>query len=181
MDDASTRKITEAEFADRLRQAGLRVTQPRLIVLKLLHELGGHHSVDDLLDALRDRGTALPRASVYNVMKDLTDSLLVMVADAGPGRTLYELALEWHHHFVCRECSAIFDVPCLIQSKPCIDPNLPGVHIDEAQVIFRGKCPFAHVEGEGVPPLDASNRTRHFVCPSECIRKSTSIKSTSQN
>jgi Fur family ferric uptake transcriptional regulator len=80
--------------------------------------------------------------SIYNVMADLTEASLVMSADTGPGRALYEASDVWHHHFVCRGCGRIEDVPCLKGRKPCLLPpkGLPGSTIDEAQVIFRGHC-----------------------------------------
>lgn len=131
-----------AEHADaRLRSAGLRVTQPRRLVYDLLREVGGHLSVGDVARALAERHQALPRVTVHNVLTDLQAAGLVMTADAGPGRTLYEVADTWHHHYVCRECRRVIDVPCVVGLKPCLEPpvDLPGT-IDEAQVIFRGVC-----------------------------------------
>ncbi len=127
--------------AERLRRAGLRVTRPRLLVLEALEGIGGHRSVDELVATLRQRGTPLPRATVYNVVNALVAHGLIMAADTGPGRALFELGQTWHHHFVCRECGAIIDVPCARGEKPCLEPDLPGAEVDEAQVIWRGKCP----------------------------------------
>lgn len=124
----------------RLREAGLRVTRARLTVLGILETTPGHHSADELGAALRSSGEPLPRATVYHVLRALEQAGLVIVAEAGPGRVLYEAAVEWHHHLVCRECAAIIDVPCLRGAKPCLDPELPGAVIDEAQVVFRGRC-----------------------------------------
>ncbi len=128
---------------ERIRSAGLRVTQPRRAVYEALHSLGGHRSADELMSALRKRGEKLSRASVFNVLRVLSQHGLIMLTDAGPGRALYEAADEWHHHFVCRQCGEITDVPCAVGSKPCLDANLPGPGyiVDEAQVIFRGLCP----------------------------------------
>ncbi len=125
----------------RLRGADLRATRPRILVYRTLSEIGGHLSVDEVVAALRDRGEDLPRMSVYNVVADLEAAGLVMCADAGPGRALYEVSDVWHHHFVCRVCGTVTDVPCWSGKKPCLKPPtpLPGT-IDEAQVIFRGVC-----------------------------------------
>src|SRR5437763_401516 len=101
-------------FEERLHAAGLKATQPRLLILQLLEELGGHRSIDDLLKALQERKTPLPRTSVYNVINTLVRCGLVMLADAGPGPALYELCLTWHHHFVCIECGTITDIPCVV-------------------------------------------------------------------
>jgi Fe2+ or Zn2+ uptake regulation protein len=100
----------------------------------------GHHAADELADRLEARGVRIARASVYNVLDDLVRCELVMLADAGPGRALYEVADTVHHHFVCRRCGVVQDVPCAVGQRPCLDVELPGAKIDEAQVILRGVC-----------------------------------------
>ncbi|MCX7623374.1 MAG: transcriptional repressor [Thermomicrobium sp.] len=129
------------ELAARLRSARLRVTTPRLIILDALLRVGGHRSVEDVLRHLQREGIRLPRATVYNVIRSLVSSGLVMVADVGPGRMLVESAERWHHHFVCRECGSVIDVPCAVGAKPCLEPDLPGAEVEEAQIIWRGVCP----------------------------------------
>jgi Fur family ferric uptake transcriptional regulator len=124
----------------RLQQAGLKATRSRLLVMTLLQELGGHRSIEELGQELKKRGTPLPRASLYNVIAVLLDQGLVMLADTGPGRALYEVRLSWHHHFVCTWCGAIIDVPCVKEEKPCLLPEEAPGRIDEAQIIFRGCC-----------------------------------------
>lgn len=137
--DVTFRAAIDAEA--RLRGAGLRATRPRVAVYAVLRAAGGHRSVDELVSLLLERGEKLPRMSVYNVVADLTASGLVMCADTGPGKAVYEASDLWHHHFVCRECGAVFDVPCARGEKPCmkLPASVPG-RADEAQVIFRGRC-----------------------------------------
>jgi len=129
------------DTAERLRARGLRVTRPRVVVYDLLREIGGHRSVDEIVSLLGQDGRSISRMSVYNVVSDLTVAGLLMTADAGPGRAVYEASETWHHHFVCRRCGRIEDVPCVRGSKPCLDPpdDVPGT-VDEAQIIFRGLC-----------------------------------------
>ncbi len=122
-----------------LRAAGLRVTRPRLAVHRALARLGGHRSADEVAAALRG-ADALPRTSVYNALEALRSAGVVIQAYAGTGAALYEAASEWHHHFVCRSCRAIIDVPCAVGVKPCIEPELPDVDVEEAEVIYRGVC-----------------------------------------
>lgn len=126
--------------ADRLRAVGLRATRARVVVHDALADQAGHRSAEDLVALLAAKDVRLARASVYNVLDVLTASGLVMLADVGPGAALYEVAEEWHHHFVCRNCRRVVDVPCGAGSQPCLDATLPGATIDEAQVIFRGLC-----------------------------------------
>lgn len=125
---------------ERLHAAGLKATQPRLLVLRLLQKLGGHRSIDEIRKELRARGTPLPRASIYNVIDTLVKRGLIMLADAGPGPALYEVSMTWHHHFVCIKCGRIIDIPCVMGKKPCLQPEwVPGT-IEETQIIFRGHC-----------------------------------------
>lgn len=142
MDAARAGGLSEAGLAEELRRAGLRATRPRIAVLALLNEHAGHHlSAEEVTAGLGASGRALLRGSVYNVLGSLVRAGLVIVADAGPGRALYEAASTWHHHFVCRSCGEVMDVPCATVDKPCIEAGLDGALVDEAQVIFRGLCP----------------------------------------
>lgn len=125
---------------DRLRAAGLRATRPRVAVLEALSDLSGHRSAEELAAVLATRPVRLARASIYNVLDDLVAMRLVMLADVGPGRALYEVADQWHHHFICRRCRRVTDVACEADSRPCLEAIVPGAVIDEAQVIFRGLC-----------------------------------------
>ena len=141
MDGRGSALVTVERKVERLREAGLRATLPRLIVLSVLERLGGHRSADELVAALEAEGRPLPRQSVYNVLASLVGAGLVLPADAGPGRALFEAATTFHHHFVCRQCGMVQDVACAVGAKPCLDPGLVNAVVDEAQVIFRGVCP----------------------------------------
>lgn len=123
-----------------LRAAGLRVTRPRLAVHRALAGLGGHRTADEVAAKVAGGGDTLARASVYNALEALGSAGLVMQASTGAGAALYEVATTWHHHFVCRRCGNVTDVPCAVGAKPCLDPRLAGDEVDEAEVIYRGVC-----------------------------------------
>ncbi len=134
------RAISDAELDELLHGAGLRSTRPRLLVLRFLRERGGHRSADDIQAALDAAEDHLLRGSVYHVLGKLMSRRLVTQADVGPGRALYESGSPMHHHFVCRSCDAVLDVPCAQTDQPCLNPALAGARVDEAQIIFRGVC-----------------------------------------
>ena len=140
MDAARAGRLRVGGLADELRGAGLRATGPRLLVLGFLREHPGHHSAEEVTAALAAAGEPLLRGSVYSVLGGLVGAGHILVADTGPGRALYEVSDAWHHHFVCRVCGAVVDVPCVVGARPCLDAGLAGAEVDEAQVIFRGRC-----------------------------------------
>jgi Fur family ferric uptake transcriptional regulator len=131
------------ELAATLRDAGLRVTGPRVAVLAAVLE-GPHLDVDAIAAAVR--GGELGKVStqaVYDVLRAMVGAGLVRrLAPAGsPAR--YEARVgDNHHHLVCRECGRVVDVDCATGSAPCLDPSdNAGFDVDEAEVTYWGRCP----------------------------------------
>ncbi|MDK1359210.1 Fur family transcriptional regulator [Arthrobacter sp. zg-Y1219] len=132
--------LTALQVSAALRHEGLRATIPRLDVYRALAVSGGHRSADDLAGMLAADGGTVQRTSVYNALRALVDAGLVQVVQAGPGTTLYELRGSDHHHFLCRDCGTITDVPAGSEVPPLLDMNIPGARVDSAQVVLRGLC-----------------------------------------
>jgi Fur family ferric uptake transcriptional regulator len=118
-------------------------------VTEALRAMGGHHTADEVHAHLAKHGTALPRTSVYNSLMTLADLSVVLRADVGPGAAVYEVADSPHHHFVCRRCGRVSDVPCVVGAKPCLTAGEDVGQVDEAQVVFRGVC--LHCSAESGP------------------------------
>ena len=83
--------------------------------------------------------TGLPKATVYHALGQLRDAGLLLTAETDPGRVLYETAEQPHHHFVCRGCGRVLDVPGGTVTPPDIDA-LGNVTVDQVDVILRGRC-----------------------------------------
>jgi Fur family ferric uptake transcriptional regulator len=134
-------------MATRLQDAGLRATRPRIAVAEALRKMGGHRTADEVHAQLARDGVTVPRTSVYNSLIVLADVGIALRADVGPGAVVYEVAETWHHHFVCRRCGRISDVPCVTGERPCLSPGDGFGVVEEAQVIFRGVCARCVVSG----------------------------------
>ena len=128
------------DITARLQDAGLRATRPRIAVAEALRRMGGHRTADEVHAQLARDAVNLPRTSVYNSLTALADAGIALRADVGPGAVVYEVADTWHHHFVCRRCGRISDVPCVTGERPCLSPSADVGLVEEAQVIFRGVC-----------------------------------------
>jgi len=96
----------EAALAERLRQAGQRVTPQRAAILGALCP-GEHLSADAVLARVEGRMPSMNRSTVYRVLELFRDIGLVSETDLGGGVRQFELLGERHHHLVCRHCGTI--------------------------------------------------------------------------
>jgi Fe2+ or Zn2+ uptake regulation protein len=125
-----------------VRNAGLRVTAPRVAVLSEVTE-GKHVTADQVTQAVRDRVGTISTQAVYDVLGALTRAGLVRRIEPAGSPARYETRIgDNHHHVVCRSCGAIADVDCVVGEPPCLSPaDAGGFVIDEAEVTFWGLCP----------------------------------------
>ena len=125
-----------------LREAGLRVTRPRLAVLSAVATLP-HADTDALIGAVRRQLPAVSHQAVYDCLRALTDTGLLRRIQPLGSVARYEARVgDNHHHVVCRSCGAIADVDCAVGETPCLTASgTNGFQIDEAEVIFWGRCP----------------------------------------
>ncbi len=125
-----------------LRSVSLRVTRPRLAVLEAVGE-HPHADTETILSAARKSLGEVSHQAVYDVLKALTSAGLVRRFEPSGSVARYELRVgDNHHHVVCRSCGAIGDVDCATDRTPCLTAsNDQGFVIDEAEVIYWGRCP----------------------------------------
>ena len=132
----------EEVLVELIRGAGLRVTEPRVAVLRAL-ERAPHSDADHVYGIVREHLPTTSLQAVYGVLGAFaTAGLLRRIEPAGsPAR--YELRTgDNHHHVVCSECGALQDVDCVVGHAPCLTPsNDSGFTIHTAEVTFWGLCP----------------------------------------
>ncbi|MGG5257410.1 Fur family transcriptional regulator [Phycicoccus avicenniae] len=131
-----------AEPTRLLREAGLRVTRPRLEVLAAVHA-HPHADTGTLLRAVRDALPSVSHQAVYDSLHTLTGAGLVRAIQPAGSATRYEGRVgDNHHHVVCRGCGAVADVDCAVGDTPCLHPSADhGFVLDEAEVVYWGRCP----------------------------------------
>jgi len=81
-----------------LKEAGLKVTQPRLLILGLLEKTTKRHlSTNDINIALRDDKTPLTLGTIYRVLDQLEKAGLVLCHHFTSENAVYELHDSEHH------------------------------------------------------------------------------------
>ena len=131
---------------ERLRSAGLRATSARTAVLGVLNAAGAgreHLPVSEVAGRARRIVGTLSTQAVYDCLEVLTNAGLARRIEPAGHPSRYESRVgDNHHHLVCRDCDATYDVDCVVGVAPCLDPSHNhGYEIDEAEVVFWGRCP----------------------------------------
>jgi Fur family transcriptional regulator, stress-responsive regulator len=137
---------SKAEYADQLRAARLRVTQPRITVLDEVRT-HPHADTETIFLAVREVLPEVSRQTVYDVLNALTSVGLLRRIQPSGSVARYETRVgDNHHHVVCRNCGTIADIDCAVGTAPCLTPSdlegaFEGFVLDEAEVIYWGICP----------------------------------------
>ena len=94
-----------------LKDAGLKITQPRLSILRVLqNHRDGHLTADDIYRLLIESGEEIGLATVYRVLNQFEASGLVEKHNFESGQAYYELNDGEHHdHMVCVETGKVIE------------------------------------------------------------------------
>ncbi len=94
-----------------LRKVGLKVTQPRKLILDLLEDAGNKHmTADDIYRFLMQAGEDIGLATVYRVLNQFEAAGLVVKHNFEGGQAYYELDSGDHHdHMVCVETGKVVE------------------------------------------------------------------------
>ena len=92
-----------------LRKAGLKVTLPRVKILKVLESADPHHmSAEDVYRKLVKTGEDVGLATVYRVLTQFKAAGLVKRHNFEGGHSIFEIDQRGHHdHLVCVNCGRV--------------------------------------------------------------------------
>ncbi|MDH4144104.1 MAG: transcriptional repressor [Acidimicrobiia bacterium] len=146
-----------ARRAALLRSHGLHATAQRIAVLRAV-EAADHATADELMEAVRDEIGVVSRQAVYDALAVLTEKGLIRRIQPAGSRALYEGRVgDNHHHLICRACGRVVDVDCAVGQVPCLTAaDDAGYEVDEAEVIFWGRCPWCRDQPTAAPDVPSN-------------------------
>ena len=96
-----------------LRNAGLKVTLPRIKILQIMESIDGeqhHMSAEEVYRTLLDQGEDVGLATVYRVLTQFENAGLVVRHNFEGGHSVFELASDEHHdHMVCTDTGEVIE------------------------------------------------------------------------
>jgi Fe2+ or Zn2+ uptake regulation protein len=134
--------MSEGDAVQLLRERGLQVTAQRLAVLRAVSQRP-HGTAEEVELVARAEIGAISRQAVYDALGALTGRGIIRRIQPAFSPARYEDRVgDNHHHLVCRRCGQMVDVDCAVGDTPCLTASDDaGYEIDEAEVVYWGRCP----------------------------------------
>jgi Fur family iron response transcriptional regulator len=129
--------MSRQEILEKLKRHGVLPTPQRVEVAEVLLERPQHLSADQILERLRDAGSRVSKATVYNTLKLFGEQGLVRELTVDPDRKYYDSTTHAHHHFYNVGTGELSDIP-EDQVRIMDLPPLPeGTEQESVEVLIR--------------------------------------------
>src|SRR5215467_14515657 len=130
-----------ADVAARLRDAGLRVTAPRVAVLEELERNRSHPNALEVHRVLSGRHPSLSLSTVYLTIEAFAKAGLLRRMPSRDGHLRVDGIVEAHDHAVCRRCGDVFDLPATSAISRHAPRGLPkGTRVLGARIEYDVLC-----------------------------------------
>lgn len=139
--------MQRTEIMLELDRHGILATPQRLEIAKILLEKPQHLSAEQIIDRLREKGSGVSKATVYNTLNLFAERGLVGECTVDPERRYYDSNRNEHHHFYNVDTGELTDIP-RDQIRFAEMPAFPGNgSLESIEVLIK-------VRGEGPENLD---------------------------
>lgn len=104
------KSINIDSLAERVRAAGMKLTQQRMQMLKILLHHPEPISADEIFKNFDVKDESMDLVTIYRILKKFEEAGMVTRLEFGDGIARFELTLEsghHHHHVICRQCQRV--------------------------------------------------------------------------
>ena len=131
------------DFSNKLKDAGLKITVPRLKILSILEQHADlHFSVEDIYKLLLEQKEDIGVATIYRVLTQCEQAGLVTRLQFEDGPALFELSRDDHHdHFVCTGCGLVEEFhDDIIEQRQREIAAEAGYEMEDHSMVLYGLC-----------------------------------------
>ncbi len=127
---------------EQLKNAGLKITMPRLKILHILEQSDQHHlSAEAIYKALLEMGEDVGLATVYRVLTQFETAGLISRHNFEGGHSVYEMNQEAHHdHLVCVKCGRVDEYDDVIEERQQQIADKAGFKMTDHALNIYGLC-----------------------------------------
>lgn len=97
------------ELEQRCVDAGLKMTAPRKVILKVLTDAKDHPSVETVYERAKTIDNTISIATVYRTLSLLDELELVTRHEFNEAFSRYEVNMEHHHHLIDLDTGDVFE------------------------------------------------------------------------
>ncbi|WP_194755435.1 ferric iron uptake transcriptional regulator [Aliidiomarina indica] len=129
-----------------LKQAGLKVTSPRIKILEVMKNPAHQHvSAEEVYKILLEQGEEVGLATVYRVLNQFDDAGIVTRHHFEGGRSVFELSAKSHHdHLVCLTCGRVIEFEDdTIERRQIQVATEHGLKLTNHSLYLYGECKYA--------------------------------------
>ncbi len=129
--------MTRADLLSLFDQFGILPTPQRLDIAAILLQRPQHMSAEHIIDKLKDSGSKVSKATVYNSLNLFSKHGLVREVMVDPIRKFYDSTTHPHHHFYSVDSGELSDIP---DEQVCFQnlPELPkGTERESIEVLIK--------------------------------------------
>lgn len=103
--------MSRADILSLFDQHGILPTPQRIEVADILLARPQHLSAEQIIEKLRDAGSSVSKATVYNTLNLFGERGLVKEVMVDPVRKFYDSTTHPHHHFYNVDSGELSDIP----------------------------------------------------------------------
>jgi Fur family iron response transcriptional regulator len=129
--------MSRTDIVRKLKQHGVMPTSQRIEVASILLARPQHLSADQIIDKLKDKGSCVSKATVYNTLKLFSEQGLVKELSVESSRKFYDSTTHAHHHFFHVESGRLTDIPESRVSIKNLPPLPRGTEQESVEVLIR--------------------------------------------
>jgi len=124
-----------------LKVKGLRLTQPRRLILDYIHDKGNHLTAEEIISYVHEKFPRINKSTIYRTLELLEKNECVFKSES-MNRTIYHHAEEGHyHHLVCSRCGKTID--CVEDIFAPVEKSLTekyGFRVNFRHLVMSGLC-----------------------------------------
>lgn len=127
-------------FVEKLRSSGLRPTEQRIEICKLLFDRKKtfHFTINDLFKILQKRnGKKISLATIYNTVHSFEKKGYLKEISVNKDKSYFDTNTSEHHHFLDMNTNELIDLKKEHVDKIRIKKNLPGKKINSIEILVK--------------------------------------------